>query len=152
MSPLVHSGGVAPSQSPSAPYAPNGSERSRRLKIMVVDDDPDTVLTLLELLRDDGHDADGFGSGRAALDNLSRLDPDVIISDIGMPTPNGWDVAKEVRKLRGERRPFMIAITGQYLKSADRVLAQMSGFNYYLTKPCDPQVLLALIRGNVTRS
>jgi DNA-binding response OmpR family regulator len=119
---------------------------------MVVDDEPDSVLTLLDLLRDDGHHADGFGSGRAALDALFRIDPDVIISDIAMPAPNGWDVAKEVRKLRGERRPFMIAISGQYMKGSDRVLAQMSGFNYFLTKPCDPQVLLALIRGNAERS
>jgi len=40
----------------------------------------------------------------------------------------------------------MIAISGQYTKSADRVLAQISGFNYYLTKPCDPQVLIQLIQ------
>ena len=122
------------------------------MRIMVVDDEPDTVATLVELLRDDGHDADGFDSGQAALEHLSRADPDVIISDVAMPGANGWDVAKEVRRLRGERRPFMIAISGQYLKAADRVLAHMFGFHYFLTKPCDPKVLLALIRGNGPRS
>jgi len=117
---------------------------------MVVDDDADTVLTLLELLREEGYHADGFGSGRAALDNFYRIDPDVIISDIAMPAPNGWDVAKEVRDRTHNRpRPFMIAISGQYMKGADRLLTQIAGFNFFLTKPYDPQVLLSLIRGNV---
>jgi len=118
----------------------------RPLNIVVVDDEPDTVLTLLDLLREQGYRAEGFGSGSEGLKGIARLDPDVIISDIAMPAPNGWDVAKEVRRLKGNApRPLMIAISGQYTKSADRMLAQISGFNYYLTKPCDPQVLIKLI-------
>ena len=114
--------------------------------MVVVDDEPDTVLTLLALLRDQGYDAEGFASGKAALEAVSKMDPDVIISDIAMPAPNGWDVARRVREVKGNGpRPLMIAISGQYTKGADRILAQMTGFNYYLTKPCDPQVLMALI-------
>ena len=118
----------------------------RPLNIVVVDDEPDTVLTLLDLLREQGHRVEGFGSGREALKGIAEIDPDVIVSDIAMPAPNGWDVAKEVRRLKGNGpRPLMIAISGRYTKSADRMLAQISGFNYYLTKPCDPQVLIKLI-------
>ena len=63
-----------------------------------------------------------------------------------MPPPNGWDLAREVRRRSGDGpRPLMIAISGMYTKGADRILAQMAGFNYYLTKPCDPQVLIALV-------
>ena len=113
---------------------------------MVVDDEPDTVLTLLELLRGEGYDAAGFGSGGAALDKVAEFDPDVIISDIAMPFLTGWDVAKVVREKMGERRPVLIAISGQYTKGGDKALAQLKGFNYYLVKPCDPQELLALIR------
>jgi DNA-binding response OmpR family regulator len=116
------------------------------LRIVVVDDEPDTVLTLLALLREEGYDVEGFGSGKAALEAIAKLEPDVVVSDIAMPAPNGWDVAKKVRKLRGDDPPpLMIAISGKYTKGADRVLAQMAGFNYYLTKPCNPQVLIALI-------
>lgn len=130
----------------------DSAQTAQRLKVMVVDDEADTVLTLLDLLRDEGYYADGFGSGKAALDAFYSVDPDVIISDIAMPPPNGWDLAKEVRKRTNNRpRPFMIAISGQYMKSADRMLAQMSGFNFFLTKPCDPQVLLTLIRSNTQR-
>jgi DNA-binding response OmpR family regulator len=116
------------------------------LRVIVVDDDPDTVMTLLDLLRDEGHDAHGYGSGKAGLEAIAELNPDVVVSDIAMPPPNGWDLAMEVRRLRGERPPpLMIAISGRYTKGADRVLAQISGFTYYLTKPCDPQVLIMLI-------
>lgn len=74
------------------------------------------------------------------------FDPDVIISDIAMPFITGWDVAKVVREKMGERRPVLIAISGQYTKAGDKALAQIKGFNYYLVKPCDPGALLALIR------
>jgi len=116
------------------------------LRVVVVDDEPDTVMTLLALLRDEGHDAEGFASGQKGLEAIGQINPDVVISDISMPPPNGWDLAREVRRLNGEDpRPLMIAITGRYTKGADRILAQMAGFNYFLTKPCDPQVLMALV-------
>ena len=113
---------------------------------MVVDDEPDTVITLLELLRAEGYDAEGFGSGKAALARLAAFDPDVIIADIAMPHLSGWDVAKMVREKMGTRRPVLIAISGQYTKGGDKVLAQIKGFNYYLVKPCPPATLLALLR------
>lgn len=113
---------------------------------MVVDDEPDTVITLLELLRSEGYHAEGYASGKAALQKLPAFDPDVIISDIAMPMVTGWDVAKAVREKMGDRRPVLIAISGQYTKGADKVLAQLKGFNYYLVKPCDPKELLSLIR------
>lgn len=117
----------------------------RVARIMVVDDEPDTVLTLLELLRGERYEAEGFGSGKAALERLPAFDPDVVISDISMPLINGWDVAKAVRETMGDRRPVLIAISGRYTKGSDKLLAQMKGFNYYLVKPCEPQTLLALI-------
>jgi len=118
----------------------------RVARIMVVDDEPDTVMTLLELLRSEGYQAGGFGSGGAALDNIAAFDPDVIISDIAMPFLNGWDVARVVREKMGERRPVLIAISGRFTKGSDKLLAQMKGFNYYLTKPCEPSALLALLK------
>lgn len=134
------------SKSASPASSANESGTVRPLTIVVVDDEPDTVLTLLDLLREQGHQVEGFGSGSEALKGIAKLDPDVIVSDIAMPSPNGWDIAKEVRRLKGDgARPLMIAISGRYTKSSDRMLAQISGFNYYLTKPCDPQVLIKLI-------
>ena len=50
----------------------------RVARIMVVDDEPDTVMTLLELLRSEGYEAEGFASGKSALDRLTAFDPDVV--------------------------------------------------------------------------
>jgi hypothetical protein len=43
-------------------------------------------------------------------------------------------------------RPTLIGISGHYTRGPDKVLAELSGFNFYLTKPYDPQVLMALLR------
>jgi two-component system CheB/CheR fusion protein len=104
-------------------------------------------MTLIAVLRDEGYEAEGFASGREALGALQDFDPDVIVSDIGMPTVNGWDLAREVRRTTGGKRPVLIAISGQYTKGSDKVLAEMNGYDFYLIKPCDPKVLLALIGG-----
>ena len=131
------------SETDSAASADDAVRRVAR--IMVVDDEPDTVITLLELLRAQGYHAEGYASGNAALEKLASFDPDVVISDIAMPRVNGWDVAREVRQKMGDKRPVLIAISGQYTKAADKLLAQLKGFNHYLVKPCDPNILLSLL-------
>ena len=114
------------------------------LRVMVIDDQPDAVLMLLTLLRGEGYQAEGFGSAGAALRELKGWKPDVIISDVSMPKMNGWELAREIRHLMGER-PTLIAISGYYTRGPDKVLAELAGYNFYLTKPYDPKVLLALL-------
>jgi CheY-like chemotaxis protein len=114
------------------------------LRVVVIDDDPDAVLMLLSLLRTEGYNPTGFGSARAAIRALPTLDPDVVISDVSMPFMNGWDLAREIRQIMGER-PTLIGISGQYMRGPDKVLAELAGFNFYLTKPCDPKELMALL-------
>jgi CheY-like chemotaxis protein len=114
------------------------------LRVLVIDDQPDAVLMLLTLLRTEGYHAEGFGSARAALQELRVFKPDVIISDVSMPNMNGWELAREIRHLMGER-PTLIAISGYYTRGPDKVLAELAGYNFYLTKPYDPNVLMALL-------
>ena len=118
---------------------------ARALRVLVVDDDRDTVLTLMALLREEGHEAQGVYDGRQALQATRDFDADAVIMDIAMPQLTGWDTARQMRETIGETRPLLIALSGQYTKGADRVLSQLAGFDYYLTKPCDPNVLLALL-------
>lgn len=126
----------------------NGSSIPSRLRLVVVDAEPDIVVGLLASLRDRGYDAVGYASGKAALEGIQRLDPDVIIADITMPNPNGWDIARQVRKPKGNgERPLLIATSAPYKNGADRLLAHAAGFNFYVTKPCDPHALMALIEG-----
>jgi len=128
---------VVPKSSTEALAAP-------ALRVVVIDDEPDAVLMLLTLLRNEGYDAKGFGSARAALRELRALDPDVVVSDVSMPYMNGWELARQIRQMMGER-PTLIGISGQYMRGPDKVLAELSGFNFYLTKPCDPKELMALL-------
>jgi len=121
------------------------SPAPRSLRVLVVDDERDTVLTLMELLRDEGHETRGVYTGRQALQAIRDLNADAVIMDIAMPEVTGWDTAREIREAIGAARPLLIALSGQYTKGADRVLSQLAGFDYYLTKPCDPNVLLALL-------
>ena len=114
------------------------------LRVMVIDDQPDAVLMLLTLLRSEGYQAEGFGSAGEALRELKGWKPDVVISDVSMPKMNGWELAREIRHLMGER-PTLIAISGYYTRGPDKVLAELAGYNFYLTKPYDPKVLLALL-------
>lgn len=126
--------------------APGSSARRRgALRVLVVDDEPDTVITLLAILRDEGYEAQGFSHPFEALRTLREFDPDVVISDIAMPVMTGWDFARKVRQKMGDARPMLIAISGVYQKSVDKARATISGYEFFLSKPCDPGVVIALI-------
>jgi len=73
------------------------------------------------------------------------FDPDVVLLDIAMPDLSGWEVARTIRARRGAERPLLIGISGEYKQGADKVLAQILGFNHYLLKPYAPSDLLALL-------
>ena len=117
----------------------------RPLRIVVVDDNRDTVITMAALLRVEGHDTRACHHGKDVLRCVTEFDADVVLLDVAMPGMSGWDVARELRQVCGEKRPMIIGVTGEYTKGADRVLAEMAGFDYYLIKPADPKVLFALL-------
>ena len=117
------------------------SKAVRPLRVLVVDDDRDTVATLTMLLREEGHEVHGLHSGRHVIGAILDFDPDAVILDINMPDLNGWEVARRIRDRRA-RQPLLIGISGEYKKGSDKVLARISGFDHYLMKPYDPQALL----------
>lgn len=112
---------------------------------MVVDDDRDSVLTLMTLLRDEGHDVRTAYSGASALMVAGHFNPDAAFIDIRLPDISGWEVARQLKPQSGAPAPLLIGISGVYNKSADRILAQTVGFNHYVRKPYDPPALLALL-------
>ena len=102
----------------------------------------------MALLRDQGYEVKGAHNGRDALAALAEFEPHALICDIAMPDVSGWDIARAVREVRaGARndRPLLIAMSGIFNKGADRILAEIAGFNYFLPKPFDPNVLLRLL-------
>jgi CheY-like chemotaxis protein len=80
----------------------------RALRVLVADDDRDSVLTLMMLLRDEGHEVRGVYSGRQVMGHVLDFDPDVVLLDIAMPELSGWEVARTIRARRGAERPMLI--------------------------------------------
>jgi CheY-like chemotaxis protein len=130
------------------PHSFSGSDGAapapKSLRVLVVDDDRDAVLSLMMLLREEGHEVRGLYQGNDVLRALREFEADVVLLDIGMPDRNGYDVARQIRQRYGAPRPILIAITA-WTKPSDRMLAEMAGFNHHLGKPCQPADLLALL-------
>ena len=125
-------------------YNPRYSPRS--LRILVADDEPDSVAALKLLLNDEGHDVVGLSKGAEVLRMIEEFKPDAVVLDIAMPDLSGYEIAKEIRKRYGVITPLLIAITGRYKQASDRMLGQIVGFDHYLLKPYQPGELLALLR------
>jgi DNA-binding response OmpR family regulator len=118
---------------------------ARPLRIMVVDDEPDTVVTLVTLLRDEGHDVHALYRAKDVVRGVEEYDPDVVLLDIALPDGSGYAVAEEVRRRRGPKRPLMIAVTGLYKRPPHDRLSRIVGCDHFLTKPFEINELLQLI-------
>lgn len=110
-------------------------------RVLVVDDDPDTVVSLTLLLREEGYDVHSVHSGRHVMGAVIDFDPDVVLLDIHLPEQSGWEVARTIRDRRGKVRPI-IGISGEYTQGADKILAEILGFDHYFVKPYVPAELL----------
>jgi CheY-like chemotaxis protein len=137
---FVDSRSVGPSPFKSESAAPV----KRPLRILVADDDRDTVLTLLMLLRHEGYDVRGVYNGNDVLKISRELQPDVIILDITMPRMSGYELARTLRARYGDSCPVLIAVTA-WDKTSDRLLSELLGFNHHFGKPLDPQALMKLL-------
>ena len=111
---------------------------------LVVDDVADVTEMLAVLLTHAGYDVVTAASARAALDAARARQFDVIISDIGMPEMNGYQLAREMRTMPGYETTPMVAVTG-YSMFDDRERSTNAGFNAHMTKPIDPRALIELI-------
>lgn len=118
-------------------------ERSGR-SALVVDDVADVTEMLAVVLTHAGYNVVTAGSAPAALNAARQQHFDVIISDIGMPDMNGYQLAREVRQLPGYETVPMVAVTG-YSMFDDKERSTKAGFNAHMTKPIDPRALLDLI-------
>src|SRR5688572_31807602 len=113
-------------------------------RILVADDDTDTVDSLTVLLRDEGYEVRGVHRGGEVLQAIFQFAPDVVLLDIGMPQMSGYEVARTLRERYGSARPALIAVTGRS-GPADRQQALAAGFEYHIAKPYEPRELLHLI-------
>lgn len=119
-------------------------EKEKKRRALVVDDVADVTEMLSVLLTHAGYEVRTASSAAAALSSAKQNQFDVIISDIGMPQMNGYELARAVREIPGYELVPMVALTG-YSKFDDRQRSLDAGFNAHLTKPIEPRELLDLI-------
>jgi two-component system KDP operon response regulator KdpE len=111
-------------------------------RVLIVDDEPSILATMAPLLRSRGYEVSTAMSGRACLESVERLDPDLIILDLGLPDMDGVDVCRLLR----DGRSTPIVVLSARGAEADKVSALDAGADDYVTKPFGTEELLARIR------
>jgi len=132
----------APAQAGRAAAAPTSNPS---LKLLIVDDNRDgaeSMAMLQELL---GHQTRLAHTGPDAVEIAQEFLPDVILLDIGLPGMDGYEVARELRKMPLLAHTLLIALTG-YGSEDDRQIARQAGFDEHLAKPADQERLQRMIR------
>ncbi len=156
------------------PLAPSGTEQNNRaatflesenllagessagllagLKILVVDDEADSRELVTAILERSGSEVRCSGSAADAMIALKEWQPNVLVSDIGMPHEDGYGLMKKLRKLKSKwaREITAVALTA-YATDEDRSRALSAGFQTHVTKPVEPHVLVKSIASAVGR-
>jgi CheY-like chemotaxis protein len=122
------------------------TERLAR-RVLVVDDDPDAVEALAELLSMSGHEVRIATAADEALRLFETLQPQVAVLDIGLPVMNGYELQVRMCELRGGRDCVYVALTGYGMKS-EQEQSRRAGFRAHLVKPVRLEQLMSLIEAS----
>jgi signal transduction histidine kinase/ActR/RegA family two-component response regulator len=116
------------------------------LRVLLVDDDPDTLEILQVMLNQFGANVRSAASATDAMETLLGWKPDVLISDLGMPGEDGFTLISMVRALTAEEGgDIPAAALTAHAKEEDRVRALAAGYQTHLKKPVDPTKLAAVV-------
>ena len=121
------------------------SHRLQGVRVLVVDDDADALSMVRELLETAGANVTTALSADEALALIQRQPPDLLLSDIGMPSVDGFELIRRVRQLATAIRHVPAAALTAYAQPEDRSRALLSGFQAHLAKPIDPGELLTAV-------
>jgi CheY-like chemotaxis protein len=138
-------------QSLRTPAADGSETHAPSRRILVADDNPDAVDSLVMLLEAAGHQVRGVEDGEAAVAAARDFLPDVVLLDIGMPRLNGYEAARQIRAEDWGREMFLVALTG-WGQDSDREHARDAGFDVHLVKPVDPRLLHRVVAGTAPAS
>ena len=120
------------------------AESEARRRALVVDDVADVTEMLSVLMTHAGYEVSTASNAPEAIALAREHQFDMIISDIGMPEMNGYELAKAIRLLPGYETVPLVAVTG-YSMFDDRNRSLTAGFSEHVTKPIDPRAFLELI-------
>jgi signal transduction histidine kinase/CheY-like chemotaxis protein len=139
---------TAPAEEAARPS--DESTKAVRRHILLVEDNVDNRESLRDLLEELGHRVDVAADGPQGIEEGLRLRPQVALVDIGLPTLDGFEVARQLRGALG-KDVFLIALTG-YGQPEDKDLARQAGFDAHLTKPMHPDDLLRMLSAGAALS
>ena len=116
------------------------------LRVLVVDDEPDARDLLSTILKRYGSDVRCSESAADAIEAFSEWEPDILVSDIGMPDEDGYTLIKKVRQLDSNRAQKIpaVALTA-YATDEDRMRALDAGFQTHVAKPIEPEIFVTSI-------
>lgn len=118
------------------------------MRILVVEDEPDLLTSLLQALREDGYAADGAADGHEGLYKARNSDYDAVVLDVMLPGIDGWEVLSRLRKTK---KTAVLMLTARDAVR-DRVRGLDGGADDYLVKPFDLEELCARLRALIRRS
>ena len=128
------------------------AEHSRPVRVLVVDDSPETVESTALLLKLDGHEVATATTGPDALILVKAFRPELALLDIVMPGLNGYAVAQRIQDLSLPRKPYLVAVTGHAEQHTKHRSAE-AGFDLHFKKPVQAETytaLAGLLRGSKT--
>jgi CheY-like chemotaxis protein len=125
---------------PSVPELP-ALEAKKNQRILVVEDDHDSALSLKKLLELCGYAVTIAFTCNEGLEAAEKTPPDIVLCDIGLPDCNGYDFATALRSKPGTARTRLIAVTA-YGSEEDKKRSRAAGFQLHLVKPVKPEHLL----------
>jgi CheY-like chemotaxis protein len=114
------------------------------MKVLVVDDHPDSVDSLSRLLQAHGHETACAYDGRQALEVFRQFDPAVVVLDIDMPILDGYGAARAIRLTPREPLPVLVALTALGGHESRRQAFE-AGFDAHVVKPARIEALIALM-------
>jgi CheY-like chemotaxis protein len=141
------------SAAPELPIPPLSTDSLEGVKILIVDDDRDTRDFLKAGLEHCGAEVFFSASAQEGLAALKSHSPDIIISDIGMPLVDGYELIRKVRKLppgEGGKVPA-VALTA-YARVEDRLKALKAGYQMHVPKPVELTELIAVVNSLMERN
>lgn len=118
--------------------------------VLIVEDERDARDLLTTVLRQSGAEVTSVANVRDALEQLPRIKPDLLVSDIEMPDEDGYSLIREVRALAEWQRVPAIALTA-HARPADRLRALSAGYQMHIPKPAEPAELVMAIANLINR-
>jgi two-component system, sensor histidine kinase len=115
------------------------------MRVLVVDDNRDAADSCSTLLELSGHSVQAAYTGHEALAIAAKTRPHVVVTDIGLPDIDGYEVAARIRAEAWGRTMILVAVTG-WGQESDKQRAFSAGFSHHLTKPIDPDTLESLLQ------